>query len=86
MIAHVYLDLYQRVLGWFCGLASELELAHSGAVHPANEGDHFDYSHAQKKIVLGCIEFRKSISAQRNFPSSYRSAFNPKECERFGCR
>jgi hypothetical protein len=28
--------LYQGVLGWFCGLASELELAHLGAVHPAN--------------------------------------------------
>jgi hypothetical protein len=36
MIAHVYFDLYQRVLGWFCSLASELELAHSGAVHPAS--------------------------------------------------
>jgi hypothetical protein len=36
MIAHLYQDLYQGVLGWFCGLASELELAHSGAVHPAN--------------------------------------------------
>jgi hypothetical protein len=36
MIAHLYHDLYQEVLGWFCGLASELELAHSGAVPPAN--------------------------------------------------
>jgi hypothetical protein len=36
MIAHLYHDLYQGVLGWFRGLASELELAHSGAVHPAN--------------------------------------------------
>jgi hypothetical protein len=36
MIAHLYHDLYQGVLGWFCGLASELELAHSGAVHHAN--------------------------------------------------
>jgi hypothetical protein len=36
MIAHLYHDLYQGVLGWFCGLASELELAHSGAVHPSN--------------------------------------------------
>jgi hypothetical protein len=36
MIAHRYLGLYQRVLGWFFGLASELELAHSGAVLPAN--------------------------------------------------
>jgi hypothetical protein len=36
MIAHLYHDLYQEVLIWFCGLASELELAHSGAVHPAN--------------------------------------------------
>jgi hypothetical protein len=35
MIAQLYHDLYQGVLGWFCGLASELELAHSGAVHPA---------------------------------------------------
>jgi hypothetical protein len=34
MIAHLFHDLYQGVLGWFCGLASELELAHS-AVHPA---------------------------------------------------
>jgi hypothetical protein len=39
MIAHLYNDLYQGVLGWFCGLASELELAHSGAVHPANSPD-----------------------------------------------
>jgi hypothetical protein len=36
MIAHLYHDLYQGVLGWFCGLASELELAHLGAVNPAN--------------------------------------------------
>jgi hypothetical protein len=36
MIAHLYHDFYQGVLGWFCGLASELELAHSGAVHPSN--------------------------------------------------
>jgi hypothetical protein len=36
MIAHLYYDLYQGVWGWLCGLASELELAHSGAVHPAN--------------------------------------------------
>jgi hypothetical protein len=36
LIAHIYHDLYQRIFGWFCGLASELELAHSGAVHPAN--------------------------------------------------
>jgi hypothetical protein len=36
MIAHFYHDLYQGVLGWFCGLASELELAHVGAVHPAD--------------------------------------------------
>jgi hypothetical protein len=36
MIAHLYHDLYQGVLGWFCGLASELELAHSDAVHLAN--------------------------------------------------
>jgi hypothetical protein len=36
MIAHLYHDLYQGALGWFCGLASELELAHSGAVHSAN--------------------------------------------------
>jgi hypothetical protein len=36
MIAHLYHDLYQGVLGWFCGLDSELELAHSGAVHSAN--------------------------------------------------
>jgi hypothetical protein len=35
MIAHLYHDLYQGGLGWFCGLGSELELAHSGAVHPA---------------------------------------------------
>jgi hypothetical protein len=34
MIANFYHDLYQGVLGWFCGLARELELAHSGAVHP----------------------------------------------------
>jgi hypothetical protein len=36
MIAHICHDLYQGVFGWFCGLASELGLAHSGAVHPAN--------------------------------------------------
>jgi hypothetical protein len=36
MIAHIYHDLYQGVLVWFCSLALELELAHSGAVHPAN--------------------------------------------------
>jgi hypothetical protein len=30
MIAHLYHDLYQGVLGWFFGLASEVELAHSG--------------------------------------------------------
>jgi hypothetical protein len=36
MIAHRYNDLYQGFWGWFCRLASELELAHSGAVHPAN--------------------------------------------------
>jgi hypothetical protein len=40
------------------------------------EGDHFDYTHAQKLLTLGCIEFRKS-SAQRTFPSIYPSAFNP---------
>jgi hypothetical protein len=38
-----------------------------------------------KSIFLGCIEFRKRISAQRTFPSSYPSAFNPKECGLFGC-
>jgi hypothetical protein len=36
MIGNLYHDLYQGVLGWFCGLGSELELAHSGAVHPAD--------------------------------------------------
>jgi hypothetical protein len=40
MIENLYHDLYQGVWGWFCGfaseLASELELAHSGAVHPSN--------------------------------------------------
>jgi hypothetical protein len=36
MIAHIYYDSYQGISGSFCGLASELELAHSGAVHPAN--------------------------------------------------
>jgi hypothetical protein len=36
MIARFYHDLYQGALGWFCGLASELELAHSGAVHSFN--------------------------------------------------
>jgi hypothetical protein len=36
MLAHLYHDLYHGVLGWFCGLASELELAHSGALNPAN--------------------------------------------------
>jgi hypothetical protein len=36
MIAHLYHDFYQGVLGWFCGLASEPELAHSGAGPPAN--------------------------------------------------
>jgi hypothetical protein len=38
-----------------------------------------------ENIFLGCIEFRKRVSAQRTFPSSYPSAFNPKECGRFGC-
>jgi hypothetical protein len=33
MIANLYHVLYQGVLGWFCGLALELDLAHSGAVH-----------------------------------------------------
>jgi hypothetical protein len=28
MIANLYRDLHQGLLGWFCGLASELELAH----------------------------------------------------------
>jgi hypothetical protein len=36
MIAHLYCDLYQGGLGWFCYLASELQLAHSCAVYPAN--------------------------------------------------
>jgi hypothetical protein len=36
MIANLYRDLHQGLLGWFCGLASELELAHSAAVQPAN--------------------------------------------------
>jgi hypothetical protein len=36
MIAYLYYALYQGVLGSFCGLAAELELAHAGAVHPAN--------------------------------------------------
>jgi hypothetical protein len=36
MIAHLYHDLYREVLGWFCGLASKLELARLGAVHSAN--------------------------------------------------
>jgi hypothetical protein len=36
MISHLYRDLYQGVWDWFCGLASELELGHSGAVHSAN--------------------------------------------------
>jgi hypothetical protein len=36
MIPHLYHNFYQGVLGWFCGFASELELAHSSAVHPAN--------------------------------------------------
>jgi len=36
-IAHLCYDVYpEGVWGWFCGLASELELARSGAVHPAN--------------------------------------------------
>jgi hypothetical protein len=35
MISHLYHDLYQGALVWFLGLVSELELAHSGAVHTA---------------------------------------------------
>jgi hypothetical protein len=35
-IAHLCYDLYQGVGGWLCGLASALELAPWGAVHPAN--------------------------------------------------
>jgi hypothetical protein len=42
--------------------------------------------HMPKNICLGCIEFRKRTSAQRTFPSSYPSAFDPKDCGRFGCR
>jgi hypothetical protein len=34
MMPHLYHGLYRGGLGWFCGLASELERAHSGAVHP----------------------------------------------------
>jgi hypothetical protein len=37
MIARLYHDLYRGVLGWFCGLALELELAHSGDVGHAHE-------------------------------------------------
>jgi hypothetical protein len=48
------------------------------------EGDH-DYTDAPK-IFLECVEFRKRISAQRTPPSSFPSAFNPKECGQFGCR
>jgi hypothetical protein len=36
MIANLYYDLCQGVLGWLCAAASELELAHSGAVRSAN--------------------------------------------------
>jgi hypothetical protein len=35
MIVHLCYDVYQGVLEWFCGLASELELAPTGAVPPA---------------------------------------------------
>jgi hypothetical protein len=35
IIAHLCHDLYQGVLGWFCGFAWELELTHSCAHHPA---------------------------------------------------
>jgi hypothetical protein len=35
-----------------------------------------------KNIVLGCIESRKRIRAQKPFPSSCPTAFNPKECDR----
>jgi hypothetical protein len=45
MIAHLYHDLYQVLLGWFCGLTSELELAHSCAVHPANS--HYGWAWCQ---------------------------------------
>jgi hypothetical protein len=36
VIEHLWYNLYQGVLFWFCGLASELELASSRAVQPAN--------------------------------------------------
>jgi hypothetical protein len=34
--------------------------------------------HMPKNVFLGCIELRKSTSAQLTFPSSYSSEFNPK--------
>jgi hypothetical protein len=43
-------------------------------------------THMPKNIFLGWIDFRKSISAQRTFPSTCLGAFNPKEWGRFGCR
>jgi hypothetical protein len=36
IIAHLYHGFYHEVLSWFCGFALELELAPSGAVHPAS--------------------------------------------------
>jgi hypothetical protein len=42
--------------------------------------------HMPKNNFLRCIELRRSISAQRTFPSSYPSAFSRKESGQFGCR
>jgi hypothetical protein len=50
------------------------------------EWDRFDYTHAQKHFSWMHRVSKKVEVLNELFPSSYSSAFNPKECGRFGCR
>jgi hypothetical protein len=54
MIARICHDLYQGVLGWFCCLASELGLAHSGAVHPANSPMAWPWCQCHSQATAPC--------------------------------
>jgi hypothetical protein len=68
MSAHLYCGLYQGGLGWYCGLASEFELAHSGEVHPANSpwlGHGASASDRAQHLALQTPTYRRTPSKKR---------------------
>jgi hypothetical protein len=92
MIAHLHHDLYLGVLGWFCGLASELEPGSLGAVHPAHSPMAGPWCHPDNSPMAGpwCHPANSPMAGTRAQPvtgcstSPYRCPLHTKRKSSFG--